>query len=158
LSRAAASAAATCKRLSAIFFPVQPPACAVSEPVEVDPGRWRRVLCHCHWAAGGRSCERLTVVLVHGLEGRRTPATFRALPPAPGRRLECRPDEHAHLRSATETLTPRSITPTFRRRGRGGAPLMPSDSAWEQMALVGYSMGRQPGAESWPGSGGTARP
>jgi len=40
---------------------------AVSETVEVDPADGSRVLCHCHWQA--EPAARLTVVLVHGLEG-----------------------------------------------------------------------------------------
>ena len=47
---------------------------SVEEIVEVDPADGSRVLCHCHWqeeqgqAERGRA-GRLTVVLVHGLEG-----------------------------------------------------------------------------------------
>lgn len=39
------------------------------ETVEVDPSDGSRVLCHCHWQPGPERRERLTVVLVHGLEG-----------------------------------------------------------------------------------------
>jgi predicted alpha/beta-fold hydrolase len=42
---------------------------AVSETVEVDPADGSRVLCHCHWQAEPVRAGRLTVVLVHGLEG-----------------------------------------------------------------------------------------
>jgi hypothetical protein len=47
---------------------------SVAETVEVDPVDGSRVLCHCHWqeergqADPGRA-RRLTLVLVHGLEG-----------------------------------------------------------------------------------------
>ena len=45
---------------------------AESRIIEVDPGGERlpasHVLCHCHWQAN-RASRRLTVVLVHGLEG-----------------------------------------------------------------------------------------
>jgi hypothetical protein len=62
------------------FFPRPPFRLAtVSETVEVDPVDGSRVLCHCHWqpetsrADSQRSDRnqalRLTVVLVHGLEG-----------------------------------------------------------------------------------------
>jgi uncharacterized protein len=37
--------------------------------VEVDPGDRSRVLCHCHWQAEQVRADRLTVVLLHGLEG-----------------------------------------------------------------------------------------
>jgi predicted alpha/beta-fold hydrolase len=42
---------------------------AVSETVEVDPADGSRVLCHCHWQEEPERAARLTVVLVHGLEG-----------------------------------------------------------------------------------------
>jgi hypothetical protein len=42
---------------------------AVSETVEVDPADGSRVLCHCHWQKEPERAGRLTVVLVHGLEG-----------------------------------------------------------------------------------------
>jgi predicted alpha/beta-fold hydrolase len=37
--------------------------------VEVDAADGSRVLCHCHWQAEAVRAGRLTVVLVHGLEG-----------------------------------------------------------------------------------------
>jgi len=40
-----------------------------AEAVEVDPADGSRVLCHCHWQAETLRAERLTLVLVHGLEG-----------------------------------------------------------------------------------------
>ena len=42
---------------------------AVSETVEVDPADGSRVLCHCHWQPDPDWAARLTLVLVHGLEG-----------------------------------------------------------------------------------------
>jgi hypothetical protein len=47
---------------------------SVSEAVEVDPVDGSRVLCHCHWQAEHPQADldragRLTVILVHGLEG-----------------------------------------------------------------------------------------
>jgi len=42
---------------------------ALSETVEVDPADGSRVLCHCHWQPEPDRARRLTVVLVHGLEG-----------------------------------------------------------------------------------------
>jgi predicted alpha/beta-fold hydrolase len=41
----------------------------IAETVEVDPADGSRVLCHCHWQAEPDWPGRLTVVLVHGLEG-----------------------------------------------------------------------------------------
>jgi len=37
--------------------------------VEVDPADGSRVLCHAHWQSGPDMHRRLTLVLVHGLEG-----------------------------------------------------------------------------------------
>jgi hypothetical protein len=42
---------------------------SVAETVEVDPADSSRVLCHCHWQTEGVRAERLTVVMLHGLEG-----------------------------------------------------------------------------------------
>lgn len=41
----------------------------VAEAVEVDPADGSRVLCHCHWHNAADRAARLTVILVHGLEG-----------------------------------------------------------------------------------------
>ena len=41
---------------------------SVTETVEVDPSDGSRVICHCHWQPD-QDPERLTVVMVHGLEG-----------------------------------------------------------------------------------------
>jgi hypothetical protein len=40
-----------------------------AQAVEVDPADGSRVLCHCHWQAEEVRAGRLTIVLVHGLEG-----------------------------------------------------------------------------------------
>lgn len=42
---------------------------SLAETVEVDPADGSRVLCHCHWQPDTDPGGRLTVVLVHGLEG-----------------------------------------------------------------------------------------
>jgi len=39
------------------------------EEVEVDPLDGSRVLCHCHWQPEDDRASRLTLILVHGLEG-----------------------------------------------------------------------------------------
>jgi predicted alpha/beta-fold hydrolase len=41
----------------------------VTDAVEVDPADGSRVLCHGHWQSAADSARRLTLVLVHGLEG-----------------------------------------------------------------------------------------
>jgi predicted alpha/beta-fold hydrolase len=40
-----------------------------TDEIVVDPRDNSRVLCHCHWQPGTDTGSRLTVVLVHGLEG-----------------------------------------------------------------------------------------
>lgn len=42
---------------------------AGEEPVLVDPADGSQVLCHTHWQAEALRASRLTVILVHGLEG-----------------------------------------------------------------------------------------
>ncbi len=42
---------------------------SIAETVEVDPASGSRVLCHCHWQPEAVRARRLTVLLVHGLEG-----------------------------------------------------------------------------------------
>jgi predicted alpha/beta-fold hydrolase len=42
---------------------------SIAETIEVDPADGTRVLCHCDWQPEAERAERLTVVLVHGLEG-----------------------------------------------------------------------------------------
>jgi predicted alpha/beta-fold hydrolase len=44
-------------------LPVEP------EAIEVDPSDGSRVLCHCHWQLEPVRADRLTILLVHGLEG-----------------------------------------------------------------------------------------
>ena len=41
----------------------------IAETVLVDPEDGSRVLCHCHWQPEHDRAERLTALLVHGLEG-----------------------------------------------------------------------------------------
>jgi uncharacterized protein len=40
-----------------------------TDAVEVDPSDGSRVMCHCNWQPEPARAERLTVILVHGLEG-----------------------------------------------------------------------------------------
>jgi uncharacterized protein len=40
-----------------------------SQAVEVDPADGTRILCHCHWQPEAVRADRLTILLVHGLEG-----------------------------------------------------------------------------------------
>ncbi|MGA8729041.1 MAG: alpha/beta fold hydrolase [Terracidiphilus sp.] len=45
------------------------PLLSVEETIEVDPADGSRVLCHCDWQPEPLRAARLTVLLVHGLEG-----------------------------------------------------------------------------------------
>jgi hypothetical protein len=123
----------------------------VSETVEVDPADGSRVLCHCHWQPetphpetgrnGSNQSQRLTVVLVHGLEGSSESGYIRGLA---ARAWEAGLNViRMNMRTCggTETLTPTlyhsglsadvgAVVRHFvRRRGL------------ERVALVGYSMG-----------------
>jgi uncharacterized protein len=42
---------------------------SLSEAVEVDLVNGTRVLCHCHWQPKAVRSSRLTILLIHGLEG-----------------------------------------------------------------------------------------
>jgi uncharacterized protein len=42
---------------------------SIAETVEVDSSDGSRVLCHCHWHPDAGRADRLTAVLIHGLEG-----------------------------------------------------------------------------------------
>lgn len=52
------------------FYPRPPFRCSsIAETVVVDPSDGSRVLCHCDWQPETVRAGRLTVLLVHGLEG-----------------------------------------------------------------------------------------
>ncbi len=52
------------------YLPRPPfPLRSIAETVEVDPADGSRVLCHCDWQPEAVCSARLTVILVHGLEG-----------------------------------------------------------------------------------------
>jgi hypothetical protein len=42
---------------------------SIAEPIEVDAADGSRVMCHCDWQPEAERARRLTVILVHGLEG-----------------------------------------------------------------------------------------
>jgi uncharacterized protein len=113
----------------------------VAEAVEVDPVDGSRVLCHCHWQPEPVRASRLTVVLVHGLEGssdsryiqgitaRAFAAGFNAI--------------RMNMRNCGRTD---ELTPTLYHSGLSadvGAVIRHYEQAFglKQIALVGYSMG-----------------
>ena len=121
---------------------------AVSETVEVDPADGSRVLCHCHWQAEPERAKRLTVVLVHGLEGSSDSRYIQGIAArAWDGRLECRPDEYAHLRRHGDADSHALSLRTLGRRGRGGAPLCRAIRPGAGGA-GGLLDGRQPGAKA----------
>ena len=113
----------------------------VAEAVEVDPADGSRVLCHCHWQPEPVRASRLTVVLVHGLEGssdsryiqgitaRAFAAGFNAI--------------RMNMRNCGRTD---ELTPTLYHSGLSadvGAVMRHYEQQFglKRMALVGYSMG-----------------
>lgn len=100
-----------------------------------------RVLCHCHWQAPGVRRERLTVILVHGLEGSSNSQyivgnTARAL--AAGLNVV-----RMNMRTCGGTD---ELSPTIYHSGRSGDVGRVMDAVVREqgpgaVALVGYSMG-----------------
>ncbi len=124
------------------FWPRPPFAIeSVAEPVEVDPADGSRVLCHCHWQPEAVRSSRLTLILVHGLEGssnsryiqgiaaRAWSAGFNAI--------------RMNMRNCGGTD---ALSPTLYHSGLSGdvaAVMLHFARAYDlkRVALVGYSMG-----------------
>lgn len=114
---------------------------SVADTVEVDPADGSRVLCHCHWQPEPVRAARLTVILVHGLEGSSDSRYVRAIAVrafAAGCNVvrmnmrNCGGAEH--------------LSPTLYHSGLSGdVDAVMRDVAREKdlrsVALVGYSMG-----------------
>jgi len=114
---------------------------SVAEEVEVDPADGSRVLCHCHWQTVEDRAARLTLVLIHGLEGssdsryilgiaaRAWSAGFNVV--------------RMNMRNCGDT---ERLTPTLYHSGLSGdvaavVRYFAARFALERVALVGYSMG-----------------
>jgi predicted alpha/beta-fold hydrolase len=114
---------------------------AVSETVEVDPADGSRVLCHCHWQPEAVRAERLTVVLVHGLEGS---SDSRYIQGIAARAWEAGWNViRMNMRTCGGTET---LTPTLYHSGLSGdvgvvVRHYAERFGLERVALVGYSMG-----------------
>jgi len=112
-----------------------------AETVEVDPADGSRVLCHCHWQPKAARAERLTLVLVHGLEGSADSRYIRGIAVrafAAGMNVI-----RMNMRNCGETD---ALTPTLYHSGRSadvGAVVnhFTRLSGLRRVALVGYSMG-----------------
>jgi hypothetical protein len=113
----------------------------VAETVEVDPADGSRVLCHCHWQAEPERAKRLTVVLVHGLEGS---SNSRYIQGIAARAWDAGFNViRMNMRNCGGTD---SLTPTLYHSGLSGdvgAVIChyAQQFALRQVALVGYSMG-----------------
>jgi predicted alpha/beta-fold hydrolase len=119
---------------------------SVSEAVEVDPADGSRVLCHCHWQAEHRQADldragRLTVILVHGLEGSSDSRYIQGIA-ARAWAAGCNVIR-MNMRNCggTETLSPTLYHSGL--SGDAGAVVRHYAERFglERIALVGYSMG-----------------
>ena len=124
------------------FWPRPPfPAAAEEEAVVVDPADGSRVLCHCHWQPEVERASRLTVILLHGLEGSSDSGYIRGIAAralAAGMNVV-----RMNMRNCGES---EALTPTLYHSGRSadvGAVVRHYAARHElqRMALVGYSMG-----------------
>jgi predicted alpha/beta-fold hydrolase len=124
------------------FFPRPPFKCdSTSETVEVDPTNGSRVLCHCDWQAQPVRAERLTVLLVHGLEGS---SDSRYIKGIAARAWEAGCNViRMNMRNCGDTD---NLTPTLYHSGLSGdvgavVRHYGDLHGLERVALVGYSMG-----------------
>jgi predicted alpha/beta-fold hydrolase len=114
---------------------------ATSEFIEVDPEDGSRVLCHCHWQPEAERDNRLTAILVHGLEGSSNSRYMRGITTlafAAGMNVI-----RMNMRNCGGSD---ALTPTLYHSGRSadvGAVVrtFAERYALERVALVGYSMG-----------------
>lgn len=111
------------------------------ETVEVDPRDGSRVLCHCHWQPQPVRASRLTVVLVHGLEGSSDSRYIRGITVrawAAGMNVV-----RMNMRNCSGS---EDLTPTLYHSGRSAdvgavVDFFAKKFELKRVALVGYSMG-----------------
>ncbi len=111
------------------------------DTVEVDPADGSRVLCHCHWQAEADRNQRLTVVMVHGLEGSSDSRYIQGLT-ARAWEAGCNVIR-MNMRNCGGSD---SLTPTLYHSGLSGdvgavVDHYTKEFGLERVALVGYSMG-----------------
>jgi predicted alpha/beta-fold hydrolase len=114
---------------------------AVAEIVEVDPADGSRILCHCHWQPEPVRAARLTLILVHGLEGSSDSRYIRGISArafAAGFNVV-----RMNMRNCGATD---HLTPTLYHSGRSADVGAVVDHftrihALQRVALAGYSMG-----------------
>jgi hypothetical protein len=112
-----------------------------AETVEVDPADGSRVLCHCHWQPELERAQRLTLVLVHGLEGSSDSRYIQAVT-ARAWAAGCNVIR-MNMRNCGGTD---ALTPTLYHSGLSGdvgtvVRHYAERFGLERVALVGYSMG-----------------
>ncbi|WP_420236800.1 YheT family hydrolase [Telmatobacter bradus] len=114
---------------------------AESEAVLVDAADGSRVLCHCHWQPEAVRSQRLTLVLVHGLEGSSDSRYIQGIAQR-GWRSGCNV-VRMNMRNCGGTD---ALTPTLYHSGLSGDVAavvrhFAEKFSLQRMALVGYSMG-----------------
>lgn len=112
-----------------------------TDAVEVDPADGSRVICHTHWQSGPEMHRRLTLVLVHGLEGSSDSRYIRGLT-ARAWAAGCNV-VRMNMRNCNGSD---ELTPTLYHSGLSGDVGAVVDHytkrfGLERVALVGYSMG-----------------
>jgi len=113
----------------------------VAETVEVDPNDGSRVMCHCNWQPELQRAQRLTVILVHGLEGSSESRYIRGI--ASRAWDACCNVVRMNMRNCGDTD---HLTPTLYHSGLSndvGAVVRHYAAQFnlKRVALVGYSMG-----------------
>ncbi|HEY1804569.1 MAG TPA: alpha/beta fold hydrolase [Terracidiphilus sp.] len=113
----------------------------VAETVEVDPSDGSRVLCHCHWQPEPVRANRLTVVLLHGLNGSSDSRYIRGITT-----LAWEAGMNVIRMNMRNCGGSDALTPTLYHSGRSadvGAVVRHFSERFhlERVALVGYSMG-----------------
>jgi len=114
---------------------------SVAETVLVDPADGSRVLCHCHWQPEPERARKLTVILVHGLEGSTNSQYIQGLA-ARAWDAGCNVIR-MNMRNCGESD---ALTPTLYHSGLSGDVGAVLDHfsqrfSLQRVALVGYSMG-----------------
>ena len=114
---------------------------AVAETVEVDPADGSRVVCYCDWQPPEVRADRLSVILVHGLEGSSQSQYIRGLA-ARALAAGCNVIR-MNMRNCGDTD---ELTPTLYHSGLSSdvAAVMRHYAAQfglQRVALIGYSMG-----------------
>ena len=112
-----------------------------TEAVLVDPADGSRVLCHCHWQPEAVRASRLTVILVHGLEGSSDSRYMRGIAArafAAGMNVV-----RMNMRNCGGS---EMLTPTLYHSGLSGdvgavIEHFSTRFGLERVALIGYSMG-----------------